>query len=166
VIQGTDGNLYGVSWLGGANNDGTVFKFAPSGGLTTLHSFSFADGDEPIAVLVEHTNGQLYGITEFGGLGGSCSDGCGTAFSTAVGLKPFVRLLPTSGKVGTTVKILGNNLLLATSVTFNGTPATFTVSKTGTFIETAVPAGATTGPIQVVTPSRTLASNVNFQVLP
>jgi hypothetical protein len=40
------------------------------------------------------------------------------------------------------------------------------VAKSGTYIRTAIPAGATTGPVQVVTPSDTLISNVNFQVLP
>lgn len=53
----------------------------------------------------------------------------------------------------------------ATGVTFNGTAATFTV-KSGTEIATSVPAGATTGAVQVVTPAGTLSSNVNFRVLP
>jgi len=53
----------------------------------------------------------------------------------------------------------------ATSITFNGTAADFTV-ETRAAIETSVPAGATSGPVEVVTPSGTLTSNVNFQVLP
>jgi hypothetical protein len=27
VIRGTDGNFYGTTELGGANNDGTIFKY-------------------------------------------------------------------------------------------------------------------------------------------
>ena len=86
-------------------------------------------------------------------------------FSLSVGLGPFVETKPTSGKVGTAVIILGNNLTGATSVTFNGTPAAFKVVSASE-IRTTVPAGATTGKVKVVTPSGTLTSNVNFRVLP
>jgi uncharacterized protein (TIGR03437 family) len=51
----------------------------------------------------------------------------------------------------------------ATSVTFNGTPATFQVISSAA-IKTTVPSGATTGPVTVTTPSQTLTSNINFQV--
>jgi len=44
LVQGTDGNFYGTTFNGGANNAGTVFKITPSGTLTTLHSFAFTDG--------------------------------------------------------------------------------------------------------------------------
>jgi len=63
------------------------------------------------------------------------------------------------------VKILGTDLTGATSVTFNGTAATLTVVSRS-FIRTAVPAGATTGYVQVVTPHGTLTSNVVFRVRP
>jgi len=62
-----------------------------------------------------------------------------------------------------TLVILGNKLKGATNVTFNGTAATFKVVH-GTEITTIVPSGATTGPVQVTTPSGTLISNVNFVV--
>jgi len=74
-----------------------------------------------------------------------------------------VETLPAFGKVGTPVHILGTDLTGTTSVTFNGTPATFTVI-TKTLIFTNVPAGATTGTVQVVIPSGTLSSNAPFQV--
>jgi uncharacterized protein (TIGR03437 family) len=74
-----------------------------------------------------------------------------------------VKTNPTSGKVGRAVNILGTNLTGATSVTFNGTAATFTV-KSKSEITTAVPTGATTGTVQVVTPGGTLSSNVQFTV--
>ena len=82
-----------------------------------------------------------------------------------VGLNLFVKTLPTAGRVGTPVKIFGSNLSGATSVTFNGTPATFKVIS-GTLIEARVPAGATSGTIEVTTPGGTLNSNEVFQVLP
>jgi uncharacterized protein (TIGR03437 family) len=72
---------------------------------------------------------------------------------------------PVAGKVGARVKILGTNLTGATSVTFNGTPASFTV-KSASWIATTVPTGATTGTVQVVTTNGTLSSNMPFTVRP
>jgi hypothetical protein len=53
----------------------------------------------------------------------------------------------------------------ATSVTFGSTPAAFTVNGS-TEIATTVPAGATIGKVQVITPGGTLLSNVSFKVIP
>jgi uncharacterized protein (TIGR03437 family) len=74
-----------------------------------------------------------------------------------------VETLPTSGKVGAKVIILGTDLTGATSVTFNGTTAKFKVISKSK-IETDVPSGATTGPVEVKTPKNTLKSNVAFRV--
>jgi hypothetical protein len=68
-------------------------------------------------------------------------------------------------KVGRPIAILGNGLAGTTSVTFNGISATFTVVK-DTLIKATVPSRATTGTIQVATPSGTLSSNVAFHNLP
>ena len=130
--------------------------------LTILHSFagSATDGANPIAGLVQGTNGDFYGTTFLGG----SYDG-GTVFSFSVGLGPFVEAQSTSGKVGATVKILGTDLTGASSVTFNGTAAKFTVVSSSE-IKTAVPRGATTGIVEVATPGGTLMSNVTFTVQP
>lgn len=61
------------------------------------------------------------------------------------------------------VTILGTDLTGATSVTFNGTAATFTVVSASQ-IKTTVPTGATTGAVEVTTPSSTLSSNSVFHV--
>jgi uncharacterized repeat protein (TIGR03803 family) len=45
LIQATDGNLYGTTSEGGANDDGILFRLTPGGVLTTLHTFDFTDGD-------------------------------------------------------------------------------------------------------------------------
>jgi uncharacterized repeat protein (TIGR03803 family) len=161
LIQATDGNLYGTTTYGGAYNLGTAFKITTAGTLTTLHSFGSTDGASPQAGLMQATNGNFYGTTT---LGGTYDDG--TVFSLSVGLGPFVETRPTSSKVGTTVIILGNNLTGSTSVTFNGTGATFTVNSTGTAIKTTVPSGATTGKVKVTTPKGMLTSNVKFRVTP
>jgi hypothetical protein len=99
-------------------------------------------------------------------LNGGGANNDGTVFSLSVGLGPFVETRPRSGEVGTVVEILGTDLTGATSVSFNGTAATFTVNLSGSAISTTVPALATTGTVEVVTPSRTLSSNVPFRVLP
>ena len=160
VVQGTDGNFYGTAEEGGAGSLGTIFKVTPGGTLTALHNFSGTDGSYPYGGLAQYTGGAFYGTTY---QGGTSNDG--TVFSLSVGLGPFVRTLPTSGKVGTAVKILGTNLTGATSVSFAGTAATFKVVSSSE-ITTTVPAGATTGKVEVKTPSRTLSSNVAFRVTP
>ncbi len=67
LVQGADGNFYGTTEFGGANNLGTVFKITPAGTLTTLHSFAGTDGSYPFAGLVQGADGNFYGTTEFGG---------------------------------------------------------------------------------------------------
>jgi uncharacterized repeat protein (TIGR03803 family) len=174
LIQATDGNFYGTTVGGGSgtactNRCGTLFKITPGGILTTLHSFDLTDGEFPSAGLVQATNGSFYGVTQAGGSDDSCSFaglvGCGTAFALSVGLGTFVETLPTSGKIGGTVRILGNGLTGATSVTFNGVAATFKVVSASE-ISTSVPSGASTGKVEVTTPSGTLTSNVPFVVRP
>ncbi len=84
-------------------------------------------------------------------------------FSLSLGLNAFVKTLPTSGKIGESLKILGTNLTGATRVTFNGIAADFTVDSSSE-ISATVPPGATTGTIQVTTPAGTLSSNVPFRI--
>jgi len=168
LVQATDGSFYGTTEYGGLNFAGTVFKITPNGVLTTLYSFCsqgvFSDSDDcadgalPVAGLVQTTNGDFYGTTSYGE-----PNGAGTVFSLSVGLAPFVETLPALGSVGAAVQILGTNLTGATSVTFNGTAATFTLVSS-TLITTTVPSGASTGEVQVTTPSGTLLSNAAFVV--
>ncbi len=167
LVQATDGNFYGVTG-GDGLNWGTVYELTSGGTFTTLQSFDLTDGAKPFAGLVQATGGTFYGATYEGGSSTACNNyesGCGTVFSISVGLGPFVALLPTSGKAGATVKILGNNLTGATSVTFNGMSANFTVVSS-TEIKSTVPPGATTGYVKVTTAGGTiLTSNVKFRVL-
>jgi uncharacterized repeat protein (TIGR03803 family) len=87
LIQGTDGNLYGITDLGGGHNGGSAFKITTSGTLTLLYSFcsesNCTDGKRP-AGLVQSADGNFYGTTAYGGANDGCSYGnentCGTVF--------------------------------------------------------------------------------------
>jgi uncharacterized repeat protein (TIGR03803 family) len=80
LIEGIDGNLYGVASSGGANGYyGTVFKITLAGSLTVLHSFDGADGNTP-AGLMQASNGMFYGMTGSGGSSSNCLGGCGTIY--------------------------------------------------------------------------------------
>jgi uncharacterized repeat protein (TIGR03803 family) len=85
LVQAADGDFYGTTDRGGDNGNGTVFKIAPGGALTSLYSFCSQspcrDGAKPSAGLVQATNGGLYGTTTEGGaLAGPHSYGFGTVF--------------------------------------------------------------------------------------
>jgi hypothetical protein len=123
------------------------------------------DGALPEASLFQATNGIFYGSTDLGG--SQCSEigTCGTLFTLSMGLGPFVQAQINFGKVGDIVNVLGNNLTGTTGVTFNGVAAQFKVVS-DTYLKAQIPTGASTGTIEVTTPSGTLDSNVPFQVLP
>jgi uncharacterized repeat protein (TIGR03803 family) len=74
LVQGSDGNFYGTTEVGGMNGvpyggAGTVFRISPSGTYTNLYSFgsSPTDGIGPVAGLVQGSDGNFYGTTTFGG---------------------------------------------------------------------------------------------------
>jgi len=97
VIMDKAGNLYGTTYSGGNVNCqaplgcGTVFQLSPSQGgtytETVLHRFAGGakDGAVPSnGSLLRDSKGNLYGVTVFGGSGGTgCGGnrtGCGTVF--------------------------------------------------------------------------------------
>jgi uncharacterized repeat protein (TIGR03803 family) len=81
LVQAANGDFYGVTTTGGANDLGTVFKFNPHGGLTTLYSFSVDMGYGALGGLVLASDGNFYGTASSGGPpAGACNPGCGTIF--------------------------------------------------------------------------------------
>jgi uncharacterized repeat protein (TIGR03803 family) len=162
LIIGSDGDLYGTTSQAGANQAGTIFRMSPMGSVQTLYNFcsqqGCPDGSNPEGALLQATNGTLYGTTRNGG-----SDGNGTIFSLSMGFGPFIEALPSGGKVGSKVTILGYGLTGAFSVTFDGVAAAFTVVS-DTEITATVPLGATTGIVTVNTPSATLNTKDTFRV--
>lgn len=74
VVLDSSGNIYGVTSLGGAFNQGTLYKFVPAanGQLATeslLYSFggSTTTGSYPNGNLVFDVGGDIYGVTNGGG---------------------------------------------------------------------------------------------------
>ena len=134
-----------------------------------VHSFDGTDGETPYSTIFQHTNGRLFGGTTSGGTGSGvdCSVGaCGVFYSVNIGAAPFVAFVgQPAGKAGKTVEILGQGFTGTTAVSFNGISASFEVVSE-TYLTATVPAGATTGTVQVTTPVGVLLSNVAFRVTP
>ena len=133
LILASDGNLYGTASRGGSQGCGTLFRILSTGHFSVVHNFTPADGCGPTAIpLLQGTDGNLYGATTT------------TIYRVSVGLPPYLKPVLINGTVGSPLTILGNGLTDATSVTFNGVAATFTVVS-DTEITTNIPTGATTG---------------------
>ena len=69
LIADANGDLFGTTEGGGANNDGTVFELVNNSGTytpTTLLSFNGSNGADPIAGLIADANGDLFGTTDGG----------------------------------------------------------------------------------------------------
>jgi uncharacterized repeat protein (TIGR03803 family) len=114
LVADSAGNLYGTTANGGASDSGVVFKLAPDGTETVLHSFACSPGDgglTPTGRLIADSAGNLYGTT-FNGCG---SSGFGVVFKLAgtgfvthtytfSGFRPPVANPPTvnSGQAGRT----------------------------------------------------------------
>lgn len=89
LFQGTDGNLYGTTYAGGATANcsggcGTVFKISTAGKLTVAHDFcatgncadgTVPDGEFPVAGVIQALDGNFYGTTW-----GSSLTGFGSVF--------------------------------------------------------------------------------------
>jgi uncharacterized repeat protein (TIGR03803 family) len=82
LIQGTDGNFYGTTTLGGKTlgstcvvrfasfTCGTVFKMTPAGKVTFIYEFDKTHGAGPIGPVTQGSDGNFYGTTSEGGTSG------------------------------------------------------------------------------------------------
>jgi len=75
LVQATDGNLYGTTYQGGAfntceNGCGTIFEISLAGVLTTISNLESSGPANPIAALIQATDGNFYGTSYAGGISG------------------------------------------------------------------------------------------------
>jgi len=64
LVRDHKGNLYGTTLNGGAYGSGTAFELDSAGRYTILRSFDPSiDGQNPYAVMIQDTKGNLYGTT-------------------------------------------------------------------------------------------------------
>ena len=108
LIQGSDGNFYGTTagiGMGFGSSNGTVFKITPAGALTTLYSFcgqpNCADGAHPQASLIQGSDGNFYGTTQYGGA--NVGGGANPLWTNPGGINPggTVFKITPSGKLTT-----------------------------------------------------------------
>ena len=89
LTQGTDGNFYGAAALPGSIA-GEIFRVTPAGAISTVYSFcslpNCADGQSPSTPILG-SDGNLYGATYGGGVGGGGNRGSGTIFKLTLGGK-------------------------------------------------------------------------------
>ncbi|MGB8700296.1 MAG: choice-of-anchor tandem repeat GloVer-containing protein [Thermosynechococcaceae cyanobacterium] len=141
LIQAKDGNFYGTTAAGGTSKNcfsgcGTVFKMTPNGTLSILANFNIGNGSQPLAGLIQASDGRFYGTTS----GRVESDsqrasGTGTVFS-----------IKNRGTLTTLVNFNGRNgsepwaeLIQAKDAKFYGTTNEGGTSGSGTVFKLAVP---------------------------
>ena len=135
LVQGTDGNLYGVTAGGPGKEDGMIYKITPSGTFTTLHS----GGGEYAGELVQGTDGNFYGTVLQGGTFKQ-----GTVFE----ITPSGTLTTLHNFNSTDGSLPEGGLVQASDGNFYGTTA-----QGGTFNH---------GSVYKITPSGTLTTLYNF----
>ncbi|MFZ0792418.1 MAG: choice-of-anchor tandem repeat GloVer-containing protein [Candidatus Korobacteraceae bacterium] len=128
LMQASDGNFYGTTSSSGAYGQGTVFAITPSGSLTTLYSFcrqsGCPDGANPIAAVIQASDGNFYGTTYAGGANNS-----GTVFKLSVSYNTLTVTTSGNGVVTSTDGHIdcpgtcSQEYLNNTQVTLNVTPA-------------------------------------------
>jgi uncharacterized repeat protein (TIGR03803 family) len=98
LMKAADGNLYGVTVLGGAGGHGALYKVDGSGTYTNVGFMSGAIGSNPYGGLVQGTDGYLYGVSFHGGIfPGPDGGGYGTVYRTDTTFSNLTAMLQFSG---------------------------------------------------------------------
>jgi uncharacterized repeat protein (TIGR03803 family) len=72
LVQASNYVLYGMTPAGGSNGYGTIFSFYPSSSsLKKIKDFKGQDGAQPYGGIIQHSGGDLYGMTTNGGANSS-----------------------------------------------------------------------------------------------
>jgi len=130
LVRATNGNFYGTTWSGGANDAGTVYRITPTGNLTTIYNFcslaDCTDGYNPLSPLVQATNGNFYGET---------AEGSGISFGTIFEISPNGKLTTLFTFHGTNGSAPVGGLIQAPNGNFYGTTSLGGVNDGGTVFE-------------------------------
>ncbi len=133
VIQGSNGNLYGTTPVGGPNKKGTVYQITTAGALVYSIPFNGINGANPQAPLVQAADGTLYGTTSNGG-----AQGKGTVFKISPdgALSVLFSFAKTNGSLpwgGLT--LVSNKMLYGTTAEggANGDGTVFKITTSGAF---------------------------------
>lgn len=179
LTLGNDGQLYGTTGGGGANNLGTVFRISPGGVLTTLVQFAGATnpmGQSPSGELILAGDGNFYGTTG-GTVFRMTTAGALTTLSSigsraALALGPDGNLYGTSeiaGGNGTVFRItISPSVVLTELARFTGTNGRYPTGRlvfgsNGDLFGTTSFGGADdSGTIFKLTPGGTLTKLVDF----
>jgi uncharacterized repeat protein (TIGR03803 family) len=170
LFLASDGNLWDTNFSDSTASLGSVFSINPQNGAV-LQTFGFdrANGDSPLAGVIQAADGSFVGTAELGGTisAGKNTFADGTVWTLDAGLPapaPTITLLnSTSGSVGSNVLINGNNFIGTATVSFNGASASFQVLNTR-FVSAIVPTGAVTGPVTVTNAGGKATSTQTFTV--
>jgi uncharacterized repeat protein (TIGR03803 family) len=188
LLQGTDGAFYGTTSAGGSSGNGTVFRLS-----TGLGPFvSFLPATRPVGQLVEILGQGFTGATgvSFNGTAASfavesdtylaatvpagattgsitVTEAGGTLTSNKIfRVEPeILSVSPSSGPVGKTLIVTGENFTKTYAVVFGVPKARFTVDS-DTQLTVTVPPGAQTTKFAVLTPDGTAYSPDCFVVTP
>jgi uncharacterized repeat protein (TIGR03803 family) len=110
LLEGSDGNLYGVTSSGGNFNTGTIFRLTPSGYQTGFLLFSTKNGGSfgtDTGGLMQDTDGNLYALAALGG-----GYGAGAVVKLTVRPDgPLVTYTPFGTPVANGAQPVGNTIL-------------------------------------------------------
>ena len=137
LIMASDGQLYGTTGAGGANENGDIYTIDPTtGAAQEIYVFNgSADGAETESSLLLANDGYLYGTTESAG-----ANGFGTIFKFSLdpNLTSASPSTITAGNTGFTLTMTGSNFNTSSVVQWNGTALT-TTYVSPTEVTAAVP---------------------------
>ncbi|MBA3354067.1 MAG: putative Ig domain-containing protein, partial [Blastocatellia bacterium] len=131
LLQGRNGNFYGVTFAGGDNGLGTIFKMDPLGTVTLLYSFDGGtNGSNPQGELVEDPVivGRFYGVASNGG-----ASGYGTVYRVDAGSPVPVVLASFNGTANGANPHAG--LTLSADNKLNGTTFAGGANNLGTYFQ-------------------------------
>jgi uncharacterized repeat protein (TIGR03803 family) len=135
LVQGTNGQFYGVTSSGGSRTNGTIFSIDAAGLVTLRYTFTNGlDGGKPLTGLFLSSDGNFYGTTSRGG-----TNDAGTIFELthSGALRPLYSLnaVPDGSDVAAPLLQTSAGLLVGAAANggTNGSGTIFQITTNGAF---------------------------------